>query len=149
MLRIVERVASSDPHVAPLGTLTLPFAERCKRRLRTKLDDGREVAIVMPHGPMLRSGDRLRTDDGGIVEICSAHEEVSTARSSDPLLLARACYHLGNRHVALEIAAGRVRYLHDHVLDDMLRKLGLEVVTESSPFEPEAGAYAEAHEHGH
>jgi urease accessory protein len=149
MLRIVERVESSEPQVVPLGTLTLPFAERCKRRLRTKLDDGREVAIAMPHGPMLRSGDRLRTDAGEIIDIRSADEEVSTARSSDALLLARACYHLGNRHVALEIAPGRVRYLHDHVLDDMLRKLGLEVVTERSAFEPEAGAYAEAHGHGH
>jgi urease accessory protein len=147
MLRIVDRVGASEPRAEPLGTLTLPFEQRSKRRLRTRLDDGREVAIAMSHGPVLRSGDRLRTDDGAIVEVRSAHETVSTARCTDALLLARACYHLGNRHVALEIAPEVLRYAHDHVLDDMLRKLGLDVSTESAPFEPEAGAYAEAHGH--
>jgi urease accessory protein len=146
-LKALERIPSGAPRGPLLGTLTLPFEERCKRRLRAHLDDGREIAIAIPHGPALRDGDRLRTGDGSEVEIRSAGEDVSTARSSDALRLARAAYHLGNRHVALEIAPGLLRYAHDHVLDDMLRKLGLEVVSEHCAFEPEGGAYAEGHAH--
>ena len=146
-LRAVERVPSGEPPGALLGTLTLPFEDRCRRRLRAHLDDGREIALEIAHGPALRDGDRLRTEDGGLVEVRSAGEDVSTARSHDALQLARAAYHLGNRHVALEIAPGLLRYAHDHVLDDMLRKLGLEVVSEHCAFEPEAGAYAGEHAH--
>ena len=149
-LKAIERIVPAEPAgrgAALVGTLTLPFEDRRKRRLRAHLDDGREIAIAIPHGPALRDGDRLRTSDGSIVEIRSAGEDVSTARSSDPLRLARAAYHLGNRHVALEIAPGLLRYAHDHVLDDMVRKLGLEVASEHCAFEPEGGAYAEGHSH--
>ena len=68
----------------------------------------------------------------------------------DPWSLARAAYHLGNRHVALQVGSGWLRYLHDHVLDDMVRGLGFEVVVEEAPFEPEAGAYGgHGHSHSH
>jgi urease accessory protein len=77
--------------------------------------------------------------------ILAAPEQVSVARTDDALLLARACYHLGNRHVALQITPGELRYLADHVLDDMVRGLGLAVTQESAPFEPEAGAYSHGH----
>ena len=66
-----------------------------------------------------------------------------------PRTLARASYHLGNRHVALEIGPDWVRYSHDHVLDDMLRGFGLEVRVEERPFEPEGGAYVAASHHAH
>jgi urease accessory protein len=69
-------------------------------------------------------------------------------RSSDARQLARAAYHLGNRHVAVQITADSIRYLKDHVLDDMLRGQGLQVYSEILPFEPEAGAYASSHDHG-
>ena len=71
-LKAIERVAAGEPRGTPLGTLTLPFEDRCKRRLRAHLDDGREIAIAIPHGPVLRDGDLLRTADGGIVEVRSA-----------------------------------------------------------------------------
>jgi hypothetical protein len=80
--------------------------------------------------------------------VIAAPESVSVVRCADPFLLARACYHLGNRHVPLQIMPGELRYHHDHVLDDMLRQFGLEVTYASLPFEPEAGAYAsDAHSH--
>jgi urease accessory protein len=82
--------------------------------------------------------------------VIAAPESVSVVRCADPFLLARACYHLGNRHVPLQIMPGELRYHHDHVLDDMLRQFGLEVTYASLPFEPEAGAYAsDAHSHSH
>ena len=80
----------------------------------------------------------------------AADEAVSVVRCADPFMLAKACYHLGNRHVPLQIMPGELRYHHDHVLDDMLRQFGLAVDFAHLPFEPEAGAYAsESHGHHH
>jgi urease accessory protein len=145
-LQIVERLSADLPAQA---TLTLPFEQRCKSRLRTRLDSGEEVGLFLPRGRVLRHGDRLRATDGRVVEVRAAPETVSTARTDDPLRLARAAYHLGNRHVALQLGAGWLRYLHDHVLDDLARALGLDVVCEQASFEPEAGAYGGGHHPGH
>jgi len=128
--------------------LTLPFELRSKSRLRTVLSTGEEAGLVLDRGTVLRGGDLLLADDGRVVQVVAAVEQVSTVRAGDPWSLARAAYHLGNRHVALEIGSGWVRYLHDHVLDDMVRGLGFEVTVEDAPFEPEAGAYG-GHQHSH
>jgi urease accessory protein len=141
MIHLVERVATDAP--ADLS-LTMPFEGRRKTRQRVTLDCGTEAAILLPPGTVLVDGDFLRSEDGLLVRIRAAAEEVSSARAGDALLLARACYHLGNRHVPVQVGDGLVRYLHDHVLDDMLRALGLEVTEEHVCFQPEAGAY-----HGH
>ncbi len=115
-----------------------------------RLDDGREAGVFLARGDSLKHGDLLASDDGLVVRVEAAHERLSTVASPDSHLLARACYHLGNRHVALQIEPGRLRYLHDHVLDDMVRGLGLAVTLEDAPFEPEPGAYGgPAHAHGH
>ncbi|MFO1424539.1 MAG: urease accessory protein UreE [Candidatus Competibacteraceae bacterium] len=144
-LQIVERLSADLPAQA---TLTLPFEQRQKSRLRTRLDSGEEVGLFLPRGTVLRHGDRLRATDGRVVEVRAAPETVSTAHTTDSLLLARAAYHLGNRHVALQLGPGWLRYQHDHVLDGMVWKLGLAVVCEQEPFEPEAGAYG-GHHHTH
>jgi len=102
---------------------------------------------VLPRGQVLRGGDLLLASDGRVIQVEAASETVSTVRSAEPGLLARAAYHLGNRHVALQIGAGWLRYGHDHVLDEMVRGLGLPVTVEQAPFEPEAGAYHGGHEH--
>ena len=145
-LRIVERLNENLPARA---MLTLPFDLRQKSRLRARLDSGEDVGLFLPRGTVLRHGDRLRATDGRVIEVRAAPETVSTARATDPLLLARAAYHLGNRHVALQLGPGWLRYLHDHVLDGMVRELGLTVIGERAPFEPEAGAYGGGHHHGH
>ncbi len=133
----------------PQATLTLPFELRQKSRLLTKLDSGEEVGLFLSRGTVLRQGDLLRTNTGLVVRVYAASEAVSTARAEAPLLLARAAYHLGNRHVPLQIGSGWLRYLHDHVLDAMMEELGLTVLSEHAPFEPEAGAYGGHHDHGH
>ena len=93
---------------------------------------------------------RLQAESGEIIEIVAALEKVSTVYNNDPVLMARACYHLGNRHVPLQMGSGFLRYKHDHVLDDMLRRLGLHINQELAPFEPETGAYGgHQHVHGH
>ena len=122
-------------------TLTLPLESRIKSRLRATLDDGREAGLFLERGMTLKDGDLLGSEDGTIVEIKAAQETVSQVTCTDNLLMARACYHLGNRHVALQINTNTLSYLHDHVLDDMLKGLGLEVNVLMAPFEPEPGAY--------
>jgi urease accessory protein len=141
MLQVIERVEENVPAQA---ALTLPFELRQKSRLRAQLDDGTEVALLLPRGMVLRHGDRLRAVNGLVIEVRAAAEAVSTAFTKDTTLLARACYHLGNRHVPLQIGDTWLRYVHDHVLDRLVTQLGLRVFPEQAPFEPEAGAYAHA-----
>jgi urease accessory protein len=143
-----------------MAFLELPYETRCRSRFRAALCDGEPAAVLLERGQILRGGDRLVGDDGRLVEVRAAPEQVSTAHGTDAAQLLRAAYHLGNRHVALQIGGGWVRYLHDHVLDEMVQGLGLRVQVEQAPFEPEAGAYAavsgahgqrreHAHEHAH
>lgn len=146
MLTIAKRL---DEKRAADVQLSLPFELRSKSRLRTALATGEEVGLVLERGSVLRGGDLLLAVDGRVVEIVAASELVSTVHAADPSALARAAYHLGNRHVALQVGAGWLRYLCDHVLDEMVRGLGLEVSTENAPFEPEAGAYGGGHAHSH
>jgi urease accessory protein len=127
--------------------LCLPFEMRARSRFRATLQNGEEVGVILERGQILRGGDLLATADGRCVQVQAAPESVSTVHARDPRRLARVAYHLGNRHVALEIGVGWVRYSHDHVLDDMVRGLGAEVTLESAPFEPEAGAYSHDHSH--
>ena len=134
-------------------TLTLPFERRQRSRQRVVLDDGSEAQLMLPRGTVLRDGDVLGSGaDGAPVRVRAAVEEVSVAASTDPALLLRAAYHLGNRHVPVQLGPGWLRYGHDHVLDELCRGLGLEVGVAQRPFEPEAGAYAggrSAHAHAH
>lgn len=133
-----------------LGTLALPFERRQKTRQRAQLPSGLEIAIDVPRGTVLRGGDRLSsTADGTVIAVAAALEPVSTVTAANARNLARAAYHLGNRHVAVAVGATELRYLQDHVLDAMIRALGLEVVHEHAPFEPEAGAYSGGHSHRH
>jgi urease accessory protein len=154
MLTISQRLIERRPAQAQL---VLPFELRQKSRLRTALSTGEEVGLNLDRGHILRGGDQLLADDGRVVEIVASPEQVSVVTSSDFLQLARAAYHLGNRHVSVQIGPGWLRYLHDHVLDEMVIGLGLPVSIDVLPFEPEAGAYAghshanillKAHSHG-
>jgi urease accessory protein len=142
MLKICQRLTEQRPADA---RLVLPFELRARSRLRARLADGEEVGVVLERGQILRGGDRLLADDGRVIEVVAASESVSTVRCADPQGLARAAYHLGNRHVMLQVGDGWLRYQHDHVLDDMVHGFGLTAIAEQAPFEPEGGAY----EHGH
>jgi urease accessory protein len=139
---LLPRLTEVVPAGAATGTLTLPFGERRRSRLRARLDDGREVALLLPRGTELRDGDRLRDESGELsVVVRAAEETLSWVRADDRLLLARAAYHLGNRHVPVQIGPGWLAYQHDHVLDGMVAELGLPVEVRQAPFEPESGGY--------
>ncbi|MDH5323934.1 MAG: urease accessory protein UreE [Gammaproteobacteria bacterium] len=143
----VTRLLPTSEHAQ--ATLTLPFDTRQKSRFKAQLDSGQTVGVVLERGHILRHGDCLQTDKGLVIRIHAADEAVSTLHCDCALLLSRAAYHLGNRHVPLHIDKDLLRYQRDHVLDAMLQNLGLSVVHEMAPFEPEAGAYAHSHSHSH
>ena len=150
-IELVEIVAPGElPGLGdPDDQVHLPFDRRQKSRQRLRLESGTEAALFLPADASLGHGDRLRSSDGRTVRVVAADEDVAAARTADPRLFARACYHLGNRHVPLQIGDGWVRFQADHVLEAMLVRLGLEVLHESAPFEPERGAYhSRAHAHG-
>lgn len=144
MLLLQRRIA---PQAHADAELALAFELRQKSRLRTTLTSGEEVGLFLERGAILRGGDCLRADDGRIVRIVAAPESLMEVASGDARALARAAYHLGNRHTPVEVGDGRLRFAADHVLADMLRGMGLEVRTLTAPFEPEAGAYAAGHQH--
>lgn len=153
MLEITERIEKCTGAIT--ASLTLPFEQRQKSRLRVILDNGNEASLILDRSSVLRDGDLLRAKGGEVIKVHAALEMVSVVMNSNSHLLARVCYHLGNRHVPLQIGDGLLSYLKDHVLDEMVRSLGLAVNHTQASFEPESGAYQKngkdqhSHSHGH
>jgi urease accessory protein len=131
----------------PDDFLELPFEHRTKSRQRTRLRTGEEVGLFLPRGTILRGGMKLAAADGRIIEVIAAPEALIEVRCAGARELARAAYHLGNRHVAVEVGEGWLRIQADHVLAGMLAALGVQTAHLVAPFEPEAGAYAHGHQH--
>ena len=123
--------------------LELPFELRQKSRLRARLASGEEVGLMLARGTVMRGGDVVRAMDGREVEIVAAKEKLLHIESDH---LARVAYHLGNRHVPVQVGHGFLRIAEDHVLEEMVRQLGARVSRIEAPFEPEAGAYGHHHE---
>lgn len=139
------KVSRSAYQVEIRGQLKLPFDARQKSRLRTRLVSGEEVGLLLPRGEILRGGDLVTVSDGRVVEIVSQEEKVLHVEAGSPRDLAKLAYHLGNRHVPVEVGEGFLRIADDHVLEEMLKKLGARVSKLEAPFEPEAGAYSGGH----
>jgi urease accessory protein len=122
-------------------TLCLSFDLRSRSRIKARLSNGRDVGIVLPRGTVVRGGEWL-AGPGIIVQVLAAEEDLIEARSPDRLALLRAAYHLGNRHVPVQVSEDFLRLAWDSVLADMLIGLGLKVQRVMAGFEPETGAYA-------
>ena len=131
------------------GQVRLPFERRQKSRQRATLASGEEVAIELPRGQVLRGGDWVVASDGRMIEVVASPERVLHVECEGPEALARAAYHLGNRHVPVQVGAGWLRIADDHVLARMLEVLGAKLSVMEAPFEPEAGAYGSGHHHHH
>jgi urease accessory protein len=129
--------------------LRLPFEVRNKSRFSEKLSDGREAHFFLPRGNVLSTNDILIADDGSMIRISAADQEVVTIAANDAYQLMRAAYHLGNRHIPVQVGQGFLRIEPDSVLEGMIHQLGLETKYESVPFEPESGAYGGGHRHSH
>lgn len=144
MLVLTQRIESTDTALE----LPLPFEYRQKARFRTKLADGTDAGWFLEHdGRPLRGGDCLLAEDGRVVRIVAKPEDVLHVTATNSVELTRAAYHLGNRHVQLQVGEGWLRLLDDYVLADMLAQLGVSVEKIIAPFEPEAGAYGGGHHH--
>ena len=113
------KIPRSAYKVEVKGQLKLPFESRQKTRLRTKLVSGEEVGLMLPRGEILRGGDLVTASDGRVIEIVADAEKVLHIETRE---LAKVAYHLGNRHVPVEVGAGFLRITEDHVLEEMVKK---------------------------
>jgi urease accessory protein len=141
-------------------SVTLDWDLRQKSRFDAETSDGQRVGVFLPRGTVVRGGDVLLTQDGGFIRVRAAPQAVlritACAQHGSPFDLIRAAYHLGNRHVPIELRPDHLKIEPDHVLADMLRQMHLIVNEVREPFEPESGAYAQggrghahSHDHGH
>jgi urease accessory protein len=140
--------------VAKLPTLELDWDARQKSRLAATDSTGRALGVFLPRGTVLRGGDVLVAEDGTLIRVIAAPQPVlritHCGRHGGPFDLTRAAYHLGNRHVPIELKPDHLKIEPDHVLADLLRAMHLDVAEVNEAFEPEGGAYsAGAHSHAH
>jgi urease accessory protein len=140
MLTLTHCLPSETTQPSAL-TLLLTAEERTRSRHRFETVDGQAVFLHLPRGTVLQNGDVLATEDGVQVQIIAKPEPVLTVTANSSLQLLQAAYHLGNRHVPLEIASDYLRLSPDPVLQELLIHRGLSVTPELQPFHPEGGAY--------
>lgn len=156
----VNKLLSQGRGLAPVllkraATVELDWDVRQKSRFDATDSQGRTLGVFLPRGTVVRGGDVLVAEDGSLIRVLAAPQPVLVvqhcAEHGSPFDLLRAAYHLGNRHVQLELQPDHLKLEPDHVLADMLRQMHLIVSEAQAPFEPEGGAYAagQAHEHSH
>ncbi|OEO26904.1 urease accessory protein UreE [Pseudomonas sp. J237] len=147
MLVIHQRIAAQPDWDAEL---LLTFEARSKSRLRTFSTTGEDVGLFLERGqPPLYDGECLRAEDGRVVRVCARPEQLLHVTCTTPFELMRAAYHLGNRHVALQLGDGWLRLPDDYVLKAMLEQLGAKVELIEAAYKPEHGAYGGGHHHSH
>jgi urease accessory protein len=146
MLNITQRISLAEKID---DYIELPFDLRQKSRLRVTTQSGIDAALFLDRGIILRGGDLLKSDGGLVIQIIAAQEPVYDVVAPTPKALMCAAYHLGNRHVPLQVGGQWLRLEQDYVLKEMLLGLGMSVSESLAPFEPEAGAYGGGHRHGH
>jgi urease accessory protein len=157
MIHATKRIAGGAGLAAVLvkraAMLELDWDTRSKSRFSATDSTGREIGVVLPRGTTLRGGDVLVTEDGSMLRVIAAPQPVLQVRHctehGSPFDLLRAAYHLGNRHVPLELQPELLQFEPDPVLADMLRRQHLIVTEAQAAFEPEGGAYGEGAGHGH
>ena len=153
MLRATEIVAAGAWSGEPADVVRLDYDRRTRRRIALTGAGGLAFLLDLGKAPVLRAGDGILLEDGRIVAVEAASERLLEIACRDPRLLARIAWHLGNRHLATEIAARVIHIRDDHVIADMVRGLGAEARIVSRPFNPEGGAYGHGavrgHSHGH
>lgn len=137
---------------ASAGTITLDEMARFRRRMVMRSDNGIEFLLNLAKARLLRHGDGLVLDDGRIIEVKTAPEELYEVRARDARHLVVLAWQIGNRHLPAQILDGRIFIRRDHVIRAMLEGLGATVTDIAAPFDPEGGAYDghdHAHDHGH
>jgi urease accessory protein len=150
MRRLVHAAtAGSWPAEEGLDSLTLGFLDRNRRRIRLTTDSGETVLLDLPQAVAMAEGDGLAFEDGGWLAVHAAPEDVLEVEAWDARHLARLAWHLGNRHLPVEVVSGgQLRIAYDRVILAMLEGLGARCARRQAPFQPETGAYAGEHHHG-
>ena len=128
-----------------VDAVLLDYDERHRRRIRLPTVSGAELLLDLPETMRLREGDGLRLEDGGVVRVCARAERLLSVRGADPHALLRLAWHLGNRHLAVQILPDSLRIRQDGVIAAMVRGLGGTAEVVMAPFDPEGGAYAAGH----
>jgi urease accessory protein len=150
ILSVYDRLGHN--HDAVDDAIVLDHEVREKGRFKTQSQKGNEVRVFLERGQTLVVGERLKSECGKLIEILAAEEDVVTASCDDWQVFSKACYHLGNRHVKVQVGDCWLRIKPDYVLEEMLELLGLNLKKEAAVFLPEAGAYSghgHRHAHGH
>jgi urease accessory protein len=152
MRRALEiRAAGTWNGASAIDRVVLDAAERHRRRVALTGERGTAFLLDLPHATALKDGDGLVLDDGAIVCVAGKAEPLVEIAAQNPKELARLAWHIGNRHVDMQVLGDRLRIRRDHVLEDMLRRLGARLICIEAPFDPEPGAYVHGHheDHGH
>ena len=154
----VNKLVPAGRGLAPVllkraSTVSLDWDVRQKSRFDATDSAGRTLGVFLPRGTQARGGDVLVAEDGSLIRVEAAAQPVMVVRHcpqhGSPFDLTRAAYHLGNRHVAIELQRDHLKIEPDHVLAEMLARMHLIVTSEQAAFEPEGGAYAGGHGHAH
>ena len=144
--------------VLPAGTwdaaraadrVLIDFDRRHRRRIALATEAGHDLLLDLPQAVRLRHGDGLLLDDGGIVLVQARPESLLDIHAHDAAALVRIAWHLGNRHLPVQLLGAHLRIRRDHVIAEMARTLGGHVAEIEAPFDPEGGAYAGGHSHAH
>jgi urease accessory protein len=147
VIRAEKVLPAEDWSHAASDTVVLDFDRRHRRRIVMKAEKGLEFLLDLAGTAALKDGDRIVLEDGRIVEVKAADEPLVEVTAADPAHLVRLAWHLGNRHLPAALTGNRLFIRRDHVIEEMLERLGAIVRHVEAPFDPEAGAYA--HHHGH
>jgi urease accessory protein len=149
MVRAVAVESGADAGGPVADGVTLVYDDRHRRRMTIRTDSGETILLDLPEARHLREGDRLLLEDGRRLRVRAAAEPVVEVLAPDAQTLARLAWHLGNRHTPAQILPDRLRIRPDHVLEDLLVRLGARLEREDAAFDPEHGAYEHGHDHGY
>lgn len=150
-MRATRVLAAADRDDRPLAdTVILDYAQRSGvQKISVTGVKGGTFEIDLHEAARLRTDDLLLLDDGGLVEVVAAPEPLIEARATDVAVLSRLAWHLGDRHVPVQLLPNRIRARRDAAVEDLLKALGAKTALLEAPFEPEGGAYASSHGHAH
>ena len=138
------------PQDAAVGSVTLTYDDRHRRRLRLTTDSGEAILLDLNRAALLREGDGLRLDDNSWIRVAAAAEDIVEVHGATARETARLAWHLGNRHLPVQILEdGGIRFRYDHVIEAMIQGLCGTTNRQQAPFTPEGGAYESAGHHHH
>lgn len=150
MMRAISVLSAGEWDIShAVDTVLLEFDLRHRRRLMLHTETGHELLLDLPRTARLRDGDGLMLDNGDIVHVRAKPEPLLEIHAHDAGALVRIAWHLGNRHLPVQLLSERIRIRPDHVIAEMVQALGGHTGGVEAAFEPEAGAYASGHHHGH